>query len=128
MNADVKFGIIGPPPPERIMNERDLFNVIFFKWAIPGLFFLYFRLFNTQLTVYNCSILINFICRWLDSNHGPLVLEAPALPTEPQPLPFQCNFYSTHFRLHCKACCCCCLVWPDGSIIFQYLTICNMEK
>ena len=27
MNADVKFGIIGPPPPERIMNERDLFNV-----------------------------------------------------------------------------------------------------
>ena len=30
----------------------------FTKWAIPGLFFLYFRLFNTQLTVYNCSILI----------------------------------------------------------------------
>ena len=26
--------------------------------------------------------------RWLDSNRGPLVLEATALPTEPQPLPF----------------------------------------
>ena len=35
--------------------------------------FLYFRLFNTQLTVYKCSILINF-CRWLDSNRGPLVV------------------------------------------------------
>ena len=29
---------------------------------------------------------INF-CRWLDSNRGPLVSEATALPTEPQPLP-----------------------------------------
>ena len=28
----------------------------FKKWAIPGLFFLYFRLFNTQLTVNKCSI------------------------------------------------------------------------
>ena len=27
------------------------------------------------------------ICRWLDSNRGPLILEASALPTEPQPLP-----------------------------------------
>ena len=26
------------------------------KWAIPGLFFLYFRLFNTQLTANKCSI------------------------------------------------------------------------
>ena len=29
---------------------------------------------------------INF-CRWLDSDRGPLELEANALPTEPQPLP-----------------------------------------
>ena len=50
--------------------------------------FLYFRLFNTQLTVYKCSILINF-CRWLNSNRGPLVSEATALPTERQPLPLQ---------------------------------------
>ena len=53
--------------------------------AIPGLLFFYFRLFNTQLTVYKCSILIIF-WRWLDSKHGPQVLEATALPTEPQPL------------------------------------------
>ena len=39
------------------------------------LLFLYFRLFNTQLTVNKCS------------NRGPLVLEATALPTEPQQLP-----------------------------------------
>ena len=36
--------------------------IVFFKWAIPGLFFLYFHLFNTQLTVTKCSIYINF-CR-----------------------------------------------------------------
>ena len=52
-----------------------------------GLFFFYFRLFNTQLTVYKCSILIIF-CRWLDSNRRPQVSEATALPTKPQPLPF----------------------------------------
>ena len=27
------------------------------------------------------------VCQWLDSNRGPLVSEATALPTEPQPLP-----------------------------------------
>ena len=32
------------------------------------------------------NIYINF-CWWLDSNCGPLVFEATALPTEPQPLP-----------------------------------------
>ena len=31
----------------------------------------------------------NRSCQWLDSNQGPLVLEATALPTEPQPLPRQ---------------------------------------
>ena len=41
---------------------------------------LYFRLFNTQLTITKCSIIF---CRWLDSNRGPLVSEATALPTEP---------------------------------------------
>ena len=40
--------------------------------------FLYFRLFNTQLTVNKCSIY--------------LVSEATAIPTEPQPLP-QCFIY-----------------------------------
>ena len=41
---------------------------------------LYFRLFNTQLTVNKCSIIF---CQWLDWNRGPLVSEATALPTEP---------------------------------------------
>ena len=31
--------------------------------------------------------MFNKSCRWLDSNSGPLVLEATALPTAPQPLP-----------------------------------------
>ena len=55
-------------------------------WAIPGLFFFYFRLFNTiQLTVNNKCSIKN--CRCLYSNRGPLLSEATALPTEPQPLP-----------------------------------------
>ena len=63
-------------------------NFYYKKWAIPGLFFFYFRLFSTiQLTVNNkCSVKI---CRCLDLNRGPLVLEDTALPTEPQPLPLQ---------------------------------------
>ena len=31
--------------------------------------------------------MFNKFCRWLDSNRGPLVSEATAQPTEPQPLP-----------------------------------------
>ena len=50
--------------------------------------FLYFRLFNT---VDSKMFYINF-CWWRDSNHGPLELEASALPTEPQPLPVKGNF------------------------------------
>ena len=66
--------------------QHPSINCFFLKRAIPGLFIFYFRLFNTiQLTVNNkCSIKI---CRCLDSNRGRLVLEATALPTEPQPLP-----------------------------------------
>ena len=40
----------------------------------------------------------------LDLNSGLLVLKANAVPTVPQP------------------------VWPDGYVIFQYLTICNIER
>ena len=53
------------------------------KVGHPRPLFLYFRLFNTHLTVNICFC--NF-CQWLDSNSGPLVSEATALPTEPQPL------------------------------------------
>ena len=56
--------------------------------------------------------MFNKSCRWLDSNPGPLVSEATALPTAPQPLPNDCPyawcsqhrpnncleyFYSPHF-------------------------------
>ena len=59
----------------------------FFK---KGPYPVFFSLFSSfQYTVDNnqmFNININF-CWWLDSNHGPLVLEATALPTELQPLP-----------------------------------------
>ena len=44
--------------PIQCLNEKSNPFYFFKKWAIPGLFFFYFRLFNTQLTVYKCSILI----------------------------------------------------------------------
>ena len=86
------------------INSINLYYylLIVFWGTIPGLFF-YFRLFNTQLTANKCSIFINF-CRWLDSNRRPLVLEATALPTEPQPLPnllivtIQC--YTIYFTIY----------------------------
>ena len=46
--------------------------------------FLYFRLF---LTDDSKQIFYIKVCRWLDSNCGPLVSEATVLPIEPQPLP-----------------------------------------
>ena len=69
--------------------QKLFYFFLFFKPAISGLFFFYFRLFNTiQLTVNKCSIKI---CRCLDSNRRPLISEATALPTELQPLPiFSC--------------------------------------
>ena len=60
----------------------------FLKMGHPRPLFLYFRLFKTQLVVNKCSIEINKFLWWRDSNRGPLVLEATALPTEPQPLPW----------------------------------------
>ena len=48
-------------------------------WLIPGIFFLYFHLFNTiQLTVNKYSIKN---CQCVDSNRRPLELEATTLPT-----------------------------------------------
>ena len=68
----------------------------FLKMAIPGLFFFYFRLFKTiQLTVNKCSVKM---CRCLDTNRGPLVSEATALPTEPQPLPQGVYSYVLYVR------------------------------
>ena len=41
---------------------------------------------------------INF-CQWLNSNRGPLELEAIALPTEPQPLPYLLSFFA--LKMNC---------------------------
>ena len=59
-------------------------TLVFRKWTIPGLFFFIF-VFSIQLTVNN--IQYNKFRRCLDSNGGPLDLEANAPPTESQPLP-----------------------------------------
>ena len=81
------------------MRPYDLvlqsFFFFFKKWAIPGLFFIYFRLFNTV----DNKQMLNKICRWLESNRGPLVSKASALPTEPQPLPKVLQSLPNHFRL-----------------------------
>ena len=51
--------------------------------------YLYFHLFNT---VDNKQMFYIKVCRWLDSNRGPLVSDVTALPTEPQPLPKRSKF------------------------------------
>ena len=65
------------------------------------LFFLkvghYFRLFNTVASTQMFHIKV---CRWLDSNRGPLVSEATALPTEPQPLSLS-SYTANFFRIVC---------------------------
>ena len=71
----------------------DSISDLFFKkkWAIPGLFLLIF-VFSIQLIKNKCSIKF---CRWLESNRGPLVSKATALPTEPQPRPTAQMFLMT---------------------------------
>ena len=59
-------------------------NLIAFKWAIHGLFFFYFRPFNTVDSKRSFQILP---MTSMDSNCGSLVSEATALSTEQQPLP-----------------------------------------
>ena len=38
--------------------------------------------------------MLNKFCQWLESNRGPLVSKATALPTEPQPLPYNDHLVS----------------------------------
>ena len=79
------------------IGSRIAFKLVFFKKM--GHFqplFLYFCLFYKQLTVTR----LNKSCRWLDSNPGPLVSEATALSTVPQPLPYKLTCLSA-FRLFC---------------------------
>ena len=51
--------------------------------AIPGLFFLYFFLFDTD----SIQLIVNIFGWWWDLNFGSLVLQLTTLPTEPQPPP-----------------------------------------
>ena len=51
--------------------------------------FLYVRLFNTVFV----QLIINIIRQWLNSKRGSLVSKATALPTEPQPPPFDWNSF-----------------------------------
>ena len=67
-------------------SSQNSYCKVFFKkkWPFPASYlYIYFRLFD----IVDSKQMFNKICRWLDSNHGPLVSEATALPTEPQPLP-----------------------------------------
>ena len=59
-------------------------KLLFFKWAIPVLFFFIFVL-SILLTVKKMSDIK--VCRWLDWNRRSLTSEATTPPTEPQPLP-----------------------------------------
>ena len=70
-------------------------KLIFFKWAIRGLFFL-FSSFQYSWQKTN----VNYIfCRWLDSNWGPLASEVIATPTESLlPLPKFKLFYKSIFE------------------------------
>ena len=52
-----------------------------FKWAIPGLYFVIFGFSTVNIKYVNHKI-----------NRGHLVTDATTLPTEPQPLPYVCNF------------------------------------
>ena len=67
-----------------IYNRMTNFGLLcfFVNGPYPATF-LYFHLFNTQLTVIKCSLKS---CSRLDSNRGPLVSKVTALPTELQPL------------------------------------------
>ena len=46
-----------------------------------------FSLFSSYQESFLKQLILNKICQWLDSNQGPLVLEAAALSTVPQPPP-----------------------------------------
>ena len=73
---------------------RSLLCNVFLK---NGPFLASFLFSSFQYTVDTKQMFNNYInfCRWLDLNCGPLVSEATALPTEPQPLPLLCNVYIT---------------------------------
>ena len=73
-----------------------VFQMFFKNGPFPASFSFFFLSF---LHTVNSKQMFNKSCRWLDSNPGPLVLEATALPTAPQPLPIYLIFL--HTAAHC---------------------------
>ena len=79
-------GVLGIRTRDCRMVDADKSTVL---WRPPFLnrpflaSFSYYCLFNTVDIILMFNIKV---CMWLDSNCGPLLLEATALPTEPQPL------------------------------------------
>ena len=63
-----------------IVNIYCKYIFLFFKMGLSRPLFSLFSSF--QYTV-DSKQMFNKLCRWLDSNRGPLVLKATALPTEP---------------------------------------------
>ena len=68
------------------------------KFKLPILS-LYFILFNSVESKFMFHLKI---CHWLDANCRPLVLEATALPTEPQPQPHKHYFVSKHLPIELR--------------------------
>ena len=69
--------------PRTFKNRWIWSQCSFSNGPIFGLIFFIF-VFSKHLTVYNVQYKF---CWWLDSNRGPLLSEATALPTEPKELP-----------------------------------------
>ena len=61
------------------MLAYQMYGAFFYNGPFPASF--------SFLFIFSISI-SNKLCRWLDSNCWPLVSEATAQPTEPQPLPY----------------------------------------
>ena len=59
-------------------------------------------------------MIYNNFCQWLDSNRRPLLSEATALPTQPQPLPIEIKTYFKHKNIV--------PVWPDSFVAAASVT------
>ena len=79
--------------------KSDINNLLLFLFYKKLTFPASFSLFSSFQCSWRLMFDINF-CHWLDSNIGPLELEATTLPTEPQPLPTCLFFYI--FRIFYK--------------------------
>ena len=69
------------------MLKSSLLQQFLKKWAIPGLFFVYFRLFQTNNTIFTTNECEKMSCpssiRRQDSNPRPLERESPPITTRP---------------------------------------------